>query len=224
MIFIWLGSSKASATTSHSMSGHANCSVLKAMAGALQPIGMTAAIMEKRLHSASPDLEALIKSCGNVKTLSREASSTFVDLMTWLAPKGLQRMAVNAGIEDTVGMVSTELAFRGFALINQTAGISEEMPQNILRSVYLAGLIALTDAAQSAGQVTLKAQLAGDEILLEMQFTAVGHESVQDGVQAYRKLEWHDVHFLAQADGVGFEQTSTTVAIRVGRSSIHAVE
>lgn len=198
--------------------------MLHNMAGALQPIGMTAAIMEKRLQSATPDLAALIKSCGNIKTLSREASGTFMDLMIWLAPKGAQRVAVNAGIEDTVGMVSTELAFRGFMVVNETAGISEEMPQNILRSVYLAGLMALTDAAQSTGEVTLKAQLAGDEILLEMQFTAVGHESVQGGLQAYRKLEWHDVRFLAQAEGVKFEQTPTTVAIRIGRSPMYAVD
>ena len=196
--------------------------MLHNMAGALQPIGMTAAIMEKRLQTATPDLLSLIKSGGNIKTLSREASTTFMDLMTWLAPKGTPRVAVNAGIEDTLGMVSTELAFRGFTVVNETANICAEVPQNILRSVYLAGLMAVTDAAQSSGQVALRARAAADEILLEIEFTAIGNESVLGGLQTYRKIDWDDVRFLARAEGVGIEHTGNKVTMRIDNRAVTA--
>ena len=196
--------------------------MLHNMAGALQPIGMTAAIMEKRLQTAAPDLSAITKSCGNIKTLSREASTTFMDLMTWLAPKDMPPVAVNAGIEDTLGMVATELAFRGFTVANETANICAEMSQNILRSVYLAGLMAVTDAAQSSGQVSLRARAAGNEILLEIEFTAIGNESVQAGMQAYRKLGWDDVRFLAEAEGIGIEHTGNKVTLRIDSRAVIA--
>lgn len=188
--------------------------MLHNMAGALQPIGMTAAIMEKRLQTATPDLLSITKSSGNIKTLARDASSSFMDLMTWLAPKATRQVAVNVGIEDTLGMVSTELSFRGFTIINETASVCDEVPQNILRSVFMAALLALTDTAPSSGQVTISAHVTNDEIVLKIEFIAAGTDSLQDSLQVYRLLDWHDVQYLADAEGVNFLHDHNTVTLR----------
>ena len=196
--------------------------MLHNMAGALQPIGMTAAIMEKRLQTAAPDLSAITKSSGNIKTLARDASSSFMDLMTWLAPKATRQVAVNVGIADSLGMVSTELSFRGFTIINETASVCDEVRQNILRSVFMAALLAMTDAAPSSGQVTIKAQVTNDETVLKIEFIAAGSDSLQENLQAYRELTWDDVQFLADAEGVNFARAHNTVTLRI-RSAPRAI-
>ena len=196
--------------------------MLHNMAGALQPIGMTAAIMEKRLQTAAPDLSAITKSSGNNKTLARDASSSFMDLMTWLAPKATRQVAVNVGIADILGMVSTELSFRGFTIINETTIVCDEVRQNILRSVFMAALLAMTDAAPSSGQVTIKAQVTNDETVLKIEFIAAGSYSLQDNLQAYRELTWDDVQFLADAEGVNFARAHNTVTLRI-RSAPRAI-
>ena len=196
--------------------------MLHNMAGALQPIGMTAAIMERRLQTAAPDLSAVTKSSANIKTLARDASSAFMDLMTWLAPRVTQAVAVNVGIADALAMVSTELSFRGFTIINETAIVCDEVPQNILRSVFMAALLALTDAAPASGQVTIKAQVTNDETVLKIEFIAAGSDSLQDNLQAYRELTWDDVQFLADAEGVNFARAHNTVTLRI-RSAPRAI-
>ena len=197
--------------------------MLHNMAGALQPIGMTAAIMEKRLQTATPDLLSITKSSGNIKTLARDASSSFMDLMTWLAPKATRQVAVNVGIEDTLGMVSTELSFRGFTIINGTASVCAEVPQNILRSVFMAALLALTDTAPSSGQVTIRAHVTNDEIVLKIEFIAAGTDSLQDSLQVYRLLDWHDVQYLADAEGVNFARAHNTVTLRIAHHAARAI-
>lgn len=197
--------------------------MLHNMAGALQPIGMTAAIMEKRLQTAAPDLSALIKSSGNIKTLAKDASNTFMDLMTWLTPKTTQQVAVNVGTEDALGMVSTELFFRGFTIINEAASVCDEVPQVILRSVFMAALLALTDAAPSSGQVTIKAHAMNDEIVLEIAFIAIGNESLHGSSHAYRDLTWDDVQYLAGAEGVTFLHAYNTVTLRFAQRTARAI-
>ena len=46
------------------------------LAGSLQPVTLMAAIMEKRLKAAAPDLPALGKTCGEVRQLAIAASRT----------------------------------------------------------------------------------------------------------------------------------------------------
>ncbi len=197
-------------------------SMLHNMAGALQPIGMTAAIMEKRLQTAAPDLSAITKNSGNIKTLARDASSTFMDLMTWLAPKATQQVAVNVGIEDALAMVSTELSFRGFTIINETRSVCDELPQTVLRSVFMAAFLALTDAAPSCGQVTIKAHAMNDEIVLGLELIAIGNERLHGSLHAYRELTCDDVQFLADAEGVNFAHTHNKVILRIAHHAAPA--
>ena len=51
--------------------------------------------------------------------------------------------------------MSTGLSFRGFSVVNQTAEVSAELPKGILRSVFTASLIALTDLIEEAASVVV---------------------------------------------------------------------
>lgn len=92
--------------------------------------------------------------------------------------------------------------------------VNTKMSQNIFRSVFLASIIALTDAAQSPGSALITARATGDEILLTIKFTAVEGANTQGQFQAYRELGWNDVQLLAEAEGVNCERKPNQVAIR----------
>ena len=94
------------------------------MAGSLQPIAMMAALLEKRLLKAGPDLPALAKNSGALGTLSREASVSCMNLMSWMAPKSNDPIALDAGLAEAVGLVTTELSFRGFNLVSETEDVA----------------------------------------------------------------------------------------------------
>jgi len=184
------------------------------MAGVLQPVSMMAAILDKRFKVASPDLALLAKNSASLNTLSHEAIGSCLDLMEWLAPKEQPQISIHAGIEDAIGLIKTELSFRGIGIVNETAAVNTTMPQNIFRNVFLASIITLTDAAQSPGSVLISGRAVGDEILLTIKFTAVKGANTQGQFQAYRELGWDDVQLLAEADGVNCERKPNQVAIR----------
>ena len=184
------------------------------LTGALQPVNMMAAILEKRIKAPSPDLALLAKSSASLTTLSDEAIGSCLDLMTWLTPKHSQQISIHAGINDAIGVMKTELSFRDISMANEAIGVSEEMPQHIFRSVFLASLIALTDAAPSPGRVVITARVTGDEIVLTINLTAVEGANTQGQFQAYREIGWDDVQLLAEAEGVSCEHKPNQVAIR----------
>ena len=184
------------------------------MAGALQPISMVVALLEKRLQAPVPDLVVLGKNCSSIKTLSLEAASTCMGLMTWLAPNDNERVRINKGIADSVELLTAEISFRGFDLVNETASVDAEVPQSILRSVFVASLIALIDAAQSPGKVLLTARVVDGEVLLVIAIAAFDGESAPASLLAYRELDWDDVQSLAAAEGVSLERADNLVKLR----------
>ena len=123
------------------------------IAGSLQPIGMMSAMLERRMKAEAPDLALLGKNTQALTVLSREAAATSLSLMTWLAPRDNDLVDVNSAVEESLGLMSTELSFRGFSIDNQTAHLRMQLPRGLLRSVFTASLIALTDAAETAASV-----------------------------------------------------------------------
>ena len=173
------------------------------MAGALQPISMVAAMMERRMQSPTPDMAVMAKNSNALNTLSREAASACMGLMTWLAPKDIDAAPVGREIEESVGLVATELSFKGFGLVNQATGIDTAVPRSVVRNVFMASLLALTDAAETPGELTLSADNEGDGVVLTIALVPKqGGPAVGGASHAYRHLAWDDVQALADVDGV----------------------
>ena len=114
------------------------------VAGAVQPLSLISMLMEKRLASATPDLDALRKSSAQLGAMAREASSTCLGVMAWLAPGASDRLTASAGVDEVVNLVRTELNFKGFTLSNQVESVQTEVPLSLTRHVFLAALLALT--------------------------------------------------------------------------------
>lgn len=187
------------------------------IAGSLQPVGMMAAMLERRMQAAAPDLVQLGKSSQSLNTLSREAVATSLNLMNWLAPKDNDLVAVMGAIDESLALVTTDLSFRGFSVVNQTSDIQTSLPRGIFRSVFIASLIALTDRAEGAGHVVISGESAGGQTRLKILLEPGGNAEAAGTctyAQAYRSIGWEDVQALANAEGVALSHAANCVQLR----------
>ena len=189
------------------------------MAGALQPISMMAAMLEKRMQKPAPDLAALGSNSAAISALSRESAAACMELMTWLAPKEDKPVAVGEGVADCIGLVMTELSFRGFTLVNQTTGIEARVAKSALRNVFMAALVALTDASDNPASLTLSAVVepaAADQqwVVLSLQIEKTEGEPSPGAPHAYRPLQWEDVEMLALSEQVELSHTPASAQLR----------
>jgi hypothetical protein len=192
------------------------------LAGTLQPIGMMSAMLERRIKAAAPDMDQLAKNTQALTTLSREAAATSLNLMTWLAPRDNELMAVNSAVEESLSLMATELSFRGFSLDNQTTEGVAKLPKGMLRSVFTASLIALTDTVdQPAGVVVSMQGEAGDTRLRITMAVAALNEVAPPGnrMPTYRSLQWADVQALADAEGVQIDYAPDFVQLKYAGAS-----
>jgi hypothetical protein len=191
------------------------------MAGNFQPVTMMVALIEKRLLAATPNLPALVKTAGEVRAQTAAATRSNLDLLAWIAPDPKARVALGKGIQDALHLVATELSFRGFKIVNQTEGLAAEVALHHVRGVFVASLLALTDAAASPANVLLAAALEDQNMVVTMALETVEiadaatgpSDDFHIGWAGYRKLEWEDVAAIATADGVAFTHTATTVEL-----------
>ena len=175
------------------------------IAGTLQPVGMMSAMLEKRIKAANPDMVQLGKNMRALNDLSRDAAAISLNLMVWLAPRDNDLIAVSSGVEESLSLIATELSFRGFVLVNKTADVSTKLPSAVLRSLFTASLIALTDAARHAAQVVIAASQEAN--ITQLKISIVPQDTVQpvpveNYISSYRALQWDDVQALAVAEGV----------------------
>lgn len=187
------------------------------MAGALQPISMVAVLLEKRLQKPVPDMTVITKNVHDINTLAREASAACMQLMTWLAPKLDGPVSVHDGVQEAMALVATELSFQGIDLVNDTAGVPMSQPVSVMRGLFMASLLALTDAQTGPGKVVVSADTANARPVLSLTFTATPAE--EDSVDAmaapsaYRMLDWDDVQALAAVLSVSLVISSSQVEL-----------
>jgi hypothetical protein len=172
------------------------------MAGTLQPIGMISAILDRRLQADAPDLAVLRENSKSISTLSRSASAACMNLITWVVPKENGSIALEAGIEEALGMLATDLAFRGFTVTNQVSAPDVNTSIFALRTVFTACLIALTDMARAPASVVLSSEPAGSHTRVCITVTRNEGAVAQDEANGYRSLDWDDVQALAAAERV----------------------
>lgn len=187
------------------------------MAGALQPISMVAVLLEKRLQKPVPDMAVIGKNVHDINTLAREASSACMQLMSWLAPKQDVLVAIHDGVQEAIALVTTELSFQGLSLVNDTASAAATLPVSVLRGLFMASLLTLTDTYPGPGSVVLRAAVEPGHTVLTLTLTATPGEGGGDSMAApaaYRALDWDDVRALAAASSAGLVLGSGRVELR----------
>ena len=184
------------------------------VAGAVQPLSLISMLMEKRLTSATPDLDALRKSSAQLGAMAREASSTCLGVMAWLAPGASDRLAASAGIDEVVNLVRTELSFKGFTLSNQVESVQTEVPLSLTRHVFLAALLALTDASSAPANVVISATLTSNELLLTLLIEPEEGSTLAAAEPTTRRIQWADVLALANSELVVLTHSANRAELR----------
>ena len=195
------------------------------MAGSLQPVTMMAAIIEKRLLAAVPDLPALAKTSNDVRQLAMAATRASLDMIGWIAPDPEAHVPLFKGVQEGLHLVATELSFRGFKCVNQTEGVALDVMLTHVRGVFVAALLAVTDAAAMPATVLVTAQPDGVDVVVTLALTDVNttagatatapDEDFHLSLATYRKIDWTDVEAMAAADGVALQHASANVVLRL---------
>lgn len=181
----------------------------------LQPIGMITEVMERRLRGPAPDLGQVHESMARINGFSRAAVQSCLDVVTWLAPEDGATIALDAGVQEAVAMLRSNLSFRGFTLKDEVDANPLEVSRAALRSVLPAVLVALTDRAASPADIVLAAAAGTGEAVLTVAVHPTDGGEGFAGDAPYRLLEWDEVQALAAAEGAGLEREGERVRIRL---------
>jgi len=104
-------------------------------------------------------------------------------------------------------------------VVNEAAEVSAKLPKGVVRSVFTASLIALTDAAGNPAKVVVAAtQEAG---IVQLKISIVPNDTADlamadSRVPGYRALQWADVQALADAEGVRLHHAFDSVRLAYG--------
>ena len=80
------------------------------MAGEFQPLGMVAALLERRVQKN--DLVGVQEQCAGLGQMSRQAAEHCLDLMNWVAPRGPSELALEVGLAQCVHLLAAAVAAR----------------------------------------------------------------------------------------------------------------
>jgi hypothetical protein len=195
------------------------------LVGELQPIGMIATMLDRRLQSDAPNLTHLRENSAALGQLSRTAASTSMNLMSWLAPKNAAVTPLDSGVLDCLSLLTTEFRFRGLAIVNDVTALPVQLNLMALRSVLPAALLALSDQQAGPADLVLTAHVVDAGVVLSIRRRPAERSAESRPSNDYRALTWDDVAALAQAESVGFTPSADAVELRFSEvSSTYGLE
>ena len=189
------------------------------LVGEFQPIGMIAAMMERRLQAATPHIESLRENSSMLGELSRTAAGKCTNLLTWIAPPKNATTRLDAGVLDCLNVLSTEFRFRGLVIVNEVGDVPALLSSTALRTVLPAALVALSDQQTGAADLILQAHKVGNDTELSIVRQAAKRPADNQPTVDYRALSWGDVAALARAESVGFSHTADGASLRFTHAS-----
>ena len=184
----------------------------------LQPIGMITEVMERRLRMPEPDLAQVHESMDKINGFSRAAVQSCLDVVSWLAPETGAVIALDAGVQECVAMLSSNFNFRGFALKDEVGAAPANVARAGLRNVLPACLLALTDRATAPADVVIRALPDGQLAVLSIEMLPTAGSVGFPGDPPYRLLEWHEVEALAGAEGITLQRDALTTRLTLPTS------
>lgn len=188
------------------------------MAGEFQPLGMMAALLERRVQKN--ELTGVQEQCAGLGQMSRQAAAHCMDLMNWVAPRGTSALALEAGLAQCVHLLATSLRFRGFALNHISGDVQAQVDGPALRSVLAAALLYLSDSSSGPAELRLQAMRVGtQQVLVRITLTPAERASQPDQTADYRPLQWTDVCALARAEAVELQQAPDGLALYFAASA-----
>ena len=168
----------------------------------LQPIGMIYEVMDRRLRAPDPNLAEVHESAHKINGFARAALNSCLDVVTWLAPEEDSEAGVADGVRECLGLLTTGLTFRGYAVRNEVPELPGRVRRSAVRNVLTAAMIHLTDENSAPADLVLAAEAIPGALLLTLTLRPTDGEPGFSAEAPYRRLGWPDVEALAEAESV----------------------
>ena len=139
---------------------------------------------------------------------------TFTSQIGWLAREGRAITTVGDGVEDCLALLHTDFELRGFSIENDVRAPDVYISLNAVRNVLTSALIAATDAAPGPAKLVLSANREKKQLLLSILISPTADMPGITSATIYRRLEWHDVQALAQAESVNLSRHGERIEMR----------
>jgi hypothetical protein len=168
----------------------------------LQPIGMIYEVMDRRLRAPEPDLAGVHDSAHKINGFARAALNSCLDVITWLAPEEEVLTTVPDGVRECLGLLTTSLTFRGYAVRNEVATAAGQIRRSAIRNVLTASIIHMTDETPAPAELTLTAQDGPGAAVLTLTLRPTDGVAGFPAEPSYRRLDQSDLEALAAAESV----------------------
>ena len=182
--------------------------------GNFQSMDMIAVMMDRRLQSASPDLDSMRQDCELLGSVSASAIKSVIDLLTWVRPKPAVTQRFDAGVEECATLLHNEFKLKGFVIANEVSQVAAEFSSQTLRSVVSAALVCLSDQSAAPATLTLRAQVLSSRIDLSIDLHTHELQSPRTvHANGCRLMNWQDLELLASAESVGLARNDSGVQL-----------
>ena len=176
--------------------------------GNFQSMDMIAVMMDRRLQSASPDLDSMRQDCELLGSVSESAIRSVINLLTWVRPKPAATQRFDAGVEECATLLHNEFKLKGLSIANEVSQIPAEFSSRTLRSTVSAALVCLSDQSTAPATLTLRARVLPDRIELSIDLRIDEQQQARTVMaNGYRLLNWRDLELLACAESVGLARS-----------------
>lgn len=178
------------------------------VAGSMQPARMLLMVLERRVQSAHPDMEAIAKTVMSISTLTKQATVDCMGALGWIASNKDIHVSLRSSVDEAIKLLAMESSVNALALVNGITDDSATAPQNFLRSVFIGALLAFCDQHVAGGtlQVTFKAATADSQQPGQLQLRMLPGDTGKspaslDVMHKYRLIGWPDVEAMATSCG-----------------------
>lgn len=188
------------------------------VAGFMQPVGMLAMVLQRRVQMPEPDMEAIAKNVTSVSALVKEATIGCMNAMDWMASRDDASVSLHAGADDVIRLLALELSGRGLSAANDIAENNARLPQRFFRSVLASALLAWCDQKPGAGVLRISVASVANNSRLKLQFEADGAALPANAVSPQRRIGWEDVEALAHASGATLSRGDGWLCLQLDHS------
>jgi hypothetical protein len=168
----------------------------------LQPIGMVYEIMERRLRAPQPDLAEVHDGAHKINGFARAALASCLDVVTWLAPEEDVLTTVPDGVRECLGLLTTSLTFRGYAVKNEVVAVPGQIHRSAIRNVLTAALIHMSDENPSPADLVLTVEVSTAAAALVLSLRPTDGDKGVPVEAGYRRIDASDLDALAEAEAV----------------------
>ena len=189
------------------------------VAGFMQPVGMLAMVLQRRVQMPEPDLQAIAKNVMSISALAKEATTGCMNVMDWMASREDACTSMYAGVDEVVRLLALELSGHGLSASHDLAADITvdlvQVPRRFLHGVLAGALLAWCDQIPGAGVLRITGWSDASEAELKLQFEAGGTALPPDAVHRQRRIGWDDVEALARACGATLSRGNGWVRLRL---------